>query len=616
MLKLPGFDGMSNEQQRAVSHGEGPVLISAGPGSGKTFVITHRILYLICEMGISPQDIYVITFTKDAALSMNKRYQEILQDMKERSGLSAVHFGTFHSFFYQIIRSHPKYKSYQLLHASANSGVLFRVLERLGMEMPQGREVQELLADISYWKNTDILPDGREEDFIELVKAYDAEKEKLRMLDFDDMLTLCHKLLLVDEGLRREWQKRIGYLMVDEFQDTNMVQYEVMKLLIKSPYNVCVVGDDDQAIYGFRGSKPGIMRGFLEDYQGAALFQLGTNYRCGEAIVRASASLIRNNKQRLKKNLRAGEDNEGALVNIREFESYHQMTRQCMEELQECSTGELEKRAVLFRTNMRMNLFLAELTKRKIPFKTREIMVSVYEHFVVKDMMDYFRAAHGCRERGLFLRILNKPRTRIGREALLAEQVDFEQMRRFYGKAGMGNYAAMEDVIRFQKGLENLRKLKLSLGIDFILHYFGYDTYLRSKAGGDMELYEQWLELVEWLKEDSRSFQGPEEWMEFQQEYISKAKKPREEEKKGVQVMTLHGCKGLEFSQVYIMYVNEGNIPAIKRGEKETEEAIEEERRLFYVGMTRAKRALDILYVRRNQERTKTPSRFIGELRS
>lgn len=614
MLKVPGFERMSKEQQRAVTHGEGPALVLAGPGSGKTFTITHRILYLILKMGFSPQDIYVITFTKDAALSMNKRYQEILSGMKGHGGLTTVNFGTFHSFFYQIIRSHPKYKNYQLLKESVKSSVLFRVLEKQGKEMPRGKELQELWKDISYFKNTELLPRNREEDFLEFVAAYDAEKERGKLLDFDDMLSLCYKILLEEDGLKRQWQERIGYLMVDEFQDTNIVQYKIMKLLVKEPVNLCVVGDDDQAIYGFRGSKPGIMKTFLEDYPKAAIYQLGTNYRCGRDVVKASARLIRCNKQRLDKNLRAAENMENASVKVREFESYRQMTKQCMEELAACKLSELEDRAVLFRTNLRMNLFLVELIKRKIPFRTKEKMVSVYEHFVVKDIMDYFRAAHGCRDRELFLRILNKPRTHIGREALLGEQVDFEEMKSFYGENGIRNYVALQDVKRIEKGLENLRKLKLSLGIDFILHYFGYSTYLYSKAAGDKELYEQWIEILKWIREDSRSFRTPEEWAEFQWEYTAKTRNPQEEEKKGVNVMTLHGCKGLEFSKVYIMYVNEGNIPTIKRGESETEEGMEEERRLFYVGMTRAKKALDILCVKNSQERTRPPSRFIKEL--
>lgn len=612
MLKLPGFYKMSKEQQCAVTHGEGPALVVAGPGSGKTFTITHRILYLICEMGIAPQDIYVITFTRDAALSMNKRYQKILSGMEVPGNLNAVHFGTFHSFFYQIIRSHPKYKTYEPISATAKGAVLFRVLEKCGKEMPHGKELQSLFADISYYKNTGDLPKGWEEDFTELVEAYDAEKDGVKMLDYDDMLTLCYKLLSEDEELRRHWQEQIGYLLVDEFQDTNIVQYRVMKLLAGNRANVCVVGDDDQAIYGFRGSDPGIMKKFLEDFPKAVLHRLGTNFRCAEAVVKASSALISHNNKRLSKDLRAVL--QGGQVRVREFESNRQMTCQCMEELKMLSQEELEDTAILFRTNMRMSLFITELIKERIPFRTKEKMVSVYEHFVVRDMMDYLRAAYGNRERGLFLRILNKPRTHVGREALLSEQVDFEEIKRFYGKGGCGNAVALRDAERVQKGLENVRKLKFSLGIDFIRHYFGYDTYLRRKAAGDMELYEQWIELLEWLKEDGKSFSTLEDWLRFQAEYIAKSGKRKEEEKNGVNIMTLHGCKGLEFTNVYIMYVNEGNIPAIRRGEKEQEENIEEERRLLYVGMTRAKKVLHILCVKSTQKNARPPSRFIKEL--
>ncbi len=619
MLKVSGFEKMSKEQLEAVTCGMGPVLISAGPGSGKTFTITHRILHLILEKGCSPHEIYVITFTKDAALSMNKRYQEILQELEgDTADLGAVHFGTFHSFFYQIIRSHPKYRNYSLINASGRSGILFHVLKNMGKEGLHGKEYQSRLADISFYKNTGKLPEGQGEDFLRLVQEYDREKEKSKVLDFDDMLTLCCKLLKEDVFLRRTWQERIGYLLVDEFQDINVVQYEAMKLLIKAPYNVCVVGDDDQAIYGFRGSYPGIMKEFLIDYPKTEVYHLGTNYRCGQEIVRQASKVIEKNKLRMAKDFMAKEGSGKGKVLISGADSYGKMTGECVEELKSCSVDELSETAVLFRTNIRMNLFLTELIKNGIPFRTKEQITSVYEHFVVKDMMDYLRAAAGCRERSVFLRILNKPRTHIGREVLSEEEVDLEEVIAHYGKEGVRDHEAFRDACRFKNGLENLKKLKLSLGIDFILHYFGYDVYLRNKACNDMQLYEEWMGIVLWLKEDSKGFKDVKEWERFQKEYISKARKQSDtvENRDGVNIMTLHGCKGLEFRKVHIMHVNEGNIPNVKRGEVLSQEALEEERRLFYVGMTRAKEALEIHYVKQTQESPKPPSRFLKELQN
>lgn len=616
MLNIPGFVKMSKEQLEAATCGLGPVLISAGPGSGKTFTITHRILHLILEMGCSPQEIYVITFTKDAALSMNKRYQEILQELEgDTADLGAVHFGTFHSFFYQIIRSHPKYRNYSLLNASGRSGILFRVLKNMGREALRGKELESCLTEISYYKNAGKVSGGQGEDFVRLVQAFDKEKEREKVLDFDDMLTLCRDILREDIGFRESWQKRISYLLVDEFQDTNEVQYETMKLLLKAPNNVCVVGDDDQAIYGFRGSRPGIMGRFLEEYPKAEIYYLGTNYRCGEKIVNLSAKLIQKNGQRMGKCLSSSEHSDIGSVFMKGSDSYGKMIQECIEELKEKGEQELSETAVLFRTNMRMNLFLVELVKNKIPFQTKEKIFSIYEHFVVKDVLDYLRAAAGCRERSLFLRILNKPRTHIGREAFFEEVVDLEKMISFYGKDGICNYSAMKDALRVKTGLDNLKKMKLSLGIEFILHYFGYDAYLRNKSGGDMELYEDWLGILQWLKEDSRNFRDIKEWEQFQQEFISRAQRQvKEESRRGVNIMTLHGCKGLEFQKVYIMYVNEGNIPSVKRGEVLSREALEEERRLFYVGMTRAKKTLDIRYVNQTKDSPRSPSRFIKDM--
>lgn len=619
MRKIPDFQNMSKEQQLAVTCGKGPVMISAGPGSGKTFTIIQRILYLILEMRYEPQKIYVITFTKDAALSMCQRFQEILQETEgadAAADMTGVHFGTFHSFFYQIIRSHPKYKNSTLLNATGKSGLLFHVQKKRGEEPFSPRDQQSFFSDMSFYKNTGTLREGRTESFLSLVDAYDKEKEREGLLDFDDMLTLCKRLLHTEKGLCHMWQEKIDCLLIDEFQDTNAVQFDVVKMLLKEPFNICVVGDDDQAIYGFRGSEPGIMRLFLEEYPMAEHIRLGTNYRCCGKIVEASSRLIEHNKKRIVKALKAGEHNSAGEILVQGFDSYTEMTKFCLQELKAIEEARLSDYAVLFRTNAKLSLFLAELSRHRIPFCTKEQITSIYEHFVVRDIMDYLWAGAGFLQRERLLRILNKPRTHIGREVLLQQEIAWEQVIAFYRTMEMQHPAALQDAIRFKNGLDSLRSLKLSSGIDFIFHYFRYEAYLKQKAHGDTELYEEWLSVLEFLRQDAKGFQDVAEWERFQQEYNAKAQREKKKvQGRGVHIMTLHGCKGLEFERVFLMQVNEENIPSLKKGEILTEEHLEEERRLFYVGMTRAKKTLDILYVSKTQENPKPPSRFLEELR-
>lgn len=262
---------------------------------------------------------------------------------------------------------------------------------------------------------------------------------------------------------------------------------------------------------------------------------------------------------------------------------------------------------------------------------TREKIGCIYEHFVARDVTDYFRAAHGCRERQLFLRIWNRPRLRVGREALDSPKVDFERIKRFYGERPYENPAAVRDVEQFERKLEQLRKFSMELGVTFIRRGFGYEEYLRQRAGNNRELLENWLAVLDWLEEDCRGHRSFEEWERRQEQAAIRLSQENSREnmqgsnsrgtwkggdiqKKGIHILTMHAAKGLEYDRVFLMDVNQGNIPKLKRGEAAADPVLEEERRLFYVGMTRARDSLEILYQTGNQERPRLPSAFIRPL--
>jgi len=255
------------------------------------------------------------------------------------------------------------------------------------------------------------------------------------------------------------------------------------------------------------------------------------------------------------------------------------------------------------------------MLRENIPYRLKDKSISIYEHFVVKDMMTFLKAANGDRSRKIFLRILNKPRTNIGREALESEIVDFDHLKEFYNNPYMYNAAALKDIEKLENHLKRLSRMKIVIQIRYIRMAMQYEAYLQKRAGENSALFSSWLEILEWLEEESLKYKSLEEWLGFQKEYEMKMQRtPKEDIKNGVYIMTIHASKGLEFDHCYILNVNEGTIPQYKRGQKLTDMQMEEERRIFYVGMTRAKKTLELHYLTGTKERPKFPSRFIHRI--
>lgn len=615
------WNQLSEEQRRAVMHGEGPMLVNAGPGSGKTFTLTGRILYLIRVRQIPPEKILVITFTREAARSMQARFYQMSNITSQN-----VNFGTFHSFFYQIIKSVNFNSPYHIISEQEKHRILIPLLQKY-QENPQAVPAEEerlkFLSAVGFFQNTGDMDGAMEklgesskkEHFPQILQGYLAEKERRHEIDYDDMLTICEKILDTIPGCLHLWQNRFSYFLIDEFQDCNPIQYRMIRKLVKAPHNLFVVGDDDQAIYGFRGAAPELLQRFLQDFPKAAKVTLGINYRCGAKIVEASAKVIAENQNRLEKTLKAcGRKTDNAEVLYRYYQTGREERAAILECLSDKSAEELGREAVLFRTNAQMQMFAVYLFRHHVPYYMKEKSVSLYQHFVIQDIMDFYRAAQGKRDRRIFLKLISRPRSHISREAFQDETVDLEKVKAYYRIPVGDSKRALEELERLERNLARLQTMRPALGIPFICHAFGYERYLQLRADGNRELTEEWRGLLTWLSEDSERFCSFEEWEMYQEEYTRTTKKrpiQKKEHEKGLQLMTMHAAKGLEYDTVYIPNVNEGNIPKYKRGEELSPQHLEEERRLFYVAMTRAERKLWISCQTGTQDRPLFPSRFI-----
>ncbi|MCM1192376.1 MAG: ATP-dependent helicase [Butyrivibrio sp.] len=641
-------DSLNEAQRRAVTWAGGPLLLLAGPGSGKTFTITKRILYLL-ERGVPPEEILVITFTKDAAAAMQSRFRQL-------SGLFfPVHFGTFHSVFYHILLESGGFRHLQLLNDSRRKKLMISILRQYGTTPELSEESVKILSAVSLYKNTgdreralSEMPVGWGERFGEILTAYTEAVREAGAVDFDDMLFECRRLLEGDIKVRRSWQNRFRHILIDEFQDCNPMQYEVIRLLAPEPANVFAVGDDDQSIYGFRGARPDILRRFEKDF-GAERILLDVNYRCAEEIVKASLAVIEENRDRFPKALRAAEPAKGPgeagkteKVHIIPFQDREAQNGWILQQTAEWERNHRDdgmRCAVLFRTNSCMQRIAAAMHNAGIPFFMREKGQNIYEHFAVKDIMAYLLLASGDWRREHLLRIINRPVRYISREAV-GEGRTISEMQAYYreqlgreggmaggvrnaagiggvgaGKPGTAGYRreVLEKLSCFQKQLDSLHKMPPSLGVRYILKAVGYEEYLRTLAKGNQEKLTRWRETVEWLKTDAGRFENVRDWTEAQEAYIEEAGKNavRSDTGESLCLMTVHGAKGLEFDRVIIPQCNERIFP---RGELQTREQIEEERRIFYVAMTRAKKSLELLYLMGDSARSGLPSRFLNPL--
>lgn len=601
----------SKAQTQAIMHKDGPMMVLAGPGSGKTTVITHRVQYLTKEYGIDPGDILVITFTRAAAEEMRERYESLT------GGGSRVTFGTFHSIFFRILKLAYRYTADNIVREEQQMQFVRELAQAGGLEPEDENEfAASILSEISSVKGERIAlehyyskncPDAV---FRQLYAGYEEKMRRAGLIDFDDMMVLCLELFTERKDILSAWQRRYRYILIDEFQDINRLQYEIVRMLAKPEDNLFIVGDDDQSIYRFRGAKPEIMLGFERDYPGAGRILLDVNYRSTEEIVAPALRLIGENQKRFSKAIHTtgrhgknvitklwqdpGEEN---LAIAREIQLYLQSG---------VRPGDI---AVLYRTNAGPRFLMEKLMEYNLPFRTRDTVPNLYEHWISRNILTYIRIAMGSRAREDILQVINRPKRYISRDAMPDETVSFEKMKAFYAEKDW----IAERIESLEGDLRAIARMSPLAAVNYIRQGMGYDEYLIEYAAFRRMRPEELLETADELKESAAGFKTFDEWfahIEAYKEELLRQAAQRRTETDAITLATMHSAKGLEFPIVYILDANEGITP---HSRAMLDEDMEEERRLFYVAMTRAKTRLHVYAVRERYHKKAEVSRFVWE---
>ena len=612
---------LNRGQDEAIKHGNGPCMVLAPPGSGKTLIVTERTRYLIEESGVRPDQILVITFTRYAAREMKDRFERLTAGKNY-----PVTLGTFHSIFYGILKCAYGIGANNLMSEKESSVLLQEVLDQTDIESTPEVEdeeelVRELLREVGMVKNGLChLKDFHskyltQDEFAEVFRSYEHQKKELKKFDFDDMLVQCYALFRKKPEILQGWQKRFQYILIDEFQDINRVQYEVIRMLAAPRYNLFVVGDDDQSIYGFRGAKPELMLYMKQEFPSLRTISLTVNYRSTEFITGAAARVILHNDTRFYKRVQSFRG-RGQNVHVQEVLDEQEEAQYVTEEIQKkldqgIKPGEI---AVLFRAAVQVRMISEILSEHRIPFEMRDYVTNFYRHFIVKDIMAYLQLAAGKRDRSLFLTICNRPLRYLARNSMENRQVNFEDLRKFYCDKDW-----MLDIIdQFDVDVRMMKNMAPYAAIQYIRKKIGYDDFLKEYAEKHQISWKQLMDVMAELEERSKNFKSYDEWeihiakyTQELEEQQAKARKIKGERENKVQLMTIHSAKGLEFEDVFVIHANEGEIPH-QKAEKKDE--IEEERRLFYVALTRAKNNLCISYITQKNGNSIKPSRFVEEL--
>ncbi len=602
------------EQARAIRHKDGPMLVLAGPGSGKTLVITYRTKYLIEQHKINPGNILVVTFTNAAAKEMRERFNRLTEGR-----FQGVTFGTFHSVFFGILRWAYRFTPDNILREEEKKEILKKICGKMNLEVEEeGDFYQSLIGEISLVKGSMVNLDYyysttcSDEAFRKIVKEYDQVLKNAGKIDFDDMLVLTYELFKERPDLLKKWQDKFRYILIDEFQDINKAQYEVVKLLAKPCNNLFIVGDDDQSIYRFRGAKPEIMLGFEQDYPGPNKVLLGINYRCSGSIVEMAGKIIENNKKRFAKAISSNRS-EGEKVHIEKVEDGKRQCDEILKKVQYYHSKGIpySNMAVIYRTNTQPRPIISKLMEYNVPFQVRDSIPSLFDHWIARDLISYLKMALGARDRQTFLNIMNRPKRYISRNMVSTATVNLVEL----ADSVQDKPWLAERITQMLYDLNILAKMSPYQAIEYIRNTIGYDEFLKEYAAFRKMKSEDLLEVLIEVQETAKECRKIEDWFEYIEEYeeelAAQLKAGRQQQSDSVVFTTMHSAKGLEYDVVFLPDAAEGIIPH-KKAMKEAD--IEEERRLFYVAVTRAKDYLHIYVPLELYQKKQVVSRFVKEM--
>ena len=607
---------LNHAQTEAVAHNEGPCMVLAGPGSGKTLTIAKRIEYLIMKYKVRPEEILVITFTKYAANEMKNRTRAVCGPASY-----PVTFGTFHGIYYGILKWAYRLDQSNLLGDEEKYRMLRQILSEVEWDQePEADEekdyLQELAIEIGNVKNNCLDIEQYEPVkytknlFQKLYLTYEERKKNYRKIDFEDMLVSCRELFISRPDILEKWQQKFKYILVDEFQDVNQAQYDVVRMLAAPQNNLFVVGDDDQSVYGFRGAKPGIMMEFMKDYADAKQILLDVNYRSTGYIVKGASRVIANNRMRFEKKIQAFQKPDET-VHVQEVTDPPEEAEYVLGKIKEFKKENIpyQQMAVLYRTNLDARALSEKMMEYQIPFTMKEHLNNIYDHFIAQDLMSYFHLSQGEMERRYFLQIANRPKRYLARESMAGGKVSYDSLRKFYKDKDW----MVDRIDQLEWDMKMIKDKTPYAAIQYIRKSMGYDEFLKEYAAYRKLDVEKLMTIMEEIWQNSKGYKTIPEWFLHVEKYkeLLKEQNQKKETTEGVNLMTMHAAKGLEFDTVFIIEGNEGSTPYKKA---QSDEEIEEERRLFYVAMTRAKRKLIVCYVKEKNGKDMTPSRFVSEL--
>lgn len=659
MSKTDILNGLNPEQKKAVMCTKGPLLVFAGAGSGKTRVITNRIAYLIMEESVNPFNILAVTFTKKAAGEMQERVEGLLRELNYNlSSLPTI--GTFHSIGAMMLRQNAKElgftNNFSIYDSDDSENMVKELLLERDIDIKEIRP-RSIAHYISAAKNEMISPESFKSHyggFIEDIAAeiypeYQKQLKAQNSMDFGDLLYLTVKLLDENEKVRKNYQEKFKYLLIDEYQDTNFAQYKFAKLLSEKHQNICVVGDDDQGIYGWRGANIKNIQSFENDFKEVTVVKLEQNYRSTKNVIKAAVQVIEQNNSRVDKVLWT-DNNEGETITVYQASDQENEAQYVVEQIrnQRQLGVSLRDVAVLYRTNYQSRAIEEALLKAGLPYK----LVGgfrFYERKEIKDIISYLRFCFNLKDELSIDRIINTPSRKIGLKSLahlheLSKEIGCT-LGEFLVSAHLVLTSDTGEILdsRFSDSLlSKVTALKEEWGKYIkVINLFGR-MYLYSKGKTLLELIDYILQetkYVEWFDDRTEQAEMKKENIgelksvahSYSEKYGKKSlemflneinliEQEQEKNQDGsgnyVNLMTLHSSKGLEFDYVFMIGMEEGLLPHSRSFMEEDE--MEEERRLCYVGITRAKQKLFMTFAERRQTRegytSQIPSRFLGEI--
>ena len=571
------IDKLNENQLKAVNHLDGPCMVLAGPGSGKTRVITYRIANMVVNKNIKPTSILAISFTKASSIEMKNRALSLSNDFR----MNKVTYGTFHSVFFRILRYFENYNIESILDEKTKRIGLKNILKGLNIENADDDEtIGQVINEISYVKNE--LMDKRDfksevltnDEFIKVYNFYEEYKQQMNKIDFDDMLIKTYELLKNNKAALDRVRSVYRYILVDEFQDINKVQFEALKLIANPSNNIFVVGDEDQSIYGFRGSRPDFLLEFEEYFSNTKKVLLDINYRSKGEIINIANRLIEKNTNRYEKVIKCGQGN-GAKVNYISPEDSEEeavyIAKDIKNKVQEDYT-EYTDFAVIYRTNIQSRALVDVFMDMRIPFVVKDSIVTIYDHWAAQDILAYLRIGVNPNSNKDWIRIINKPFRYISKDNLnlIKDEPDF--INSLINKCDLHpkQVKTINDLdidISYVKGLNPKNAISyIRTTLDYDRYILDYCTNRKIKTNGLIEILNE-------LESSATNFKTIQEYLEHIERVKSEiVDNKNNKETDGVIFTTMHSAKGLEFKNVYIIGANEGTIPHEKSYEIDDEE--------------------------------------------